>query len=151
MSEGGLWFEGLLVAINGSKEYTVDVDGEMMNVDADNIMRVTPWHCISVGDIVECLPEGSFNWFTGTVMAVDIPSKTYTVHLQGDDPDDVEAGVPESRIRKLSSHSTKAEVRWKAAFTAVRVTNSMGGPVGERDWSDGPHEFEDTDGGKEDC
>ncbi|CAM9922923.1 unnamed protein product [Ectocarpus sp. 4 AP-2014] len=160
----GMWFEGVLAAIHDESTFEVELCGDdedkeggvqHMTVGIDDVVRVMPWFCIEVGDMVECQLEGTMIWLRGTVVNVHLEQALYDVALEPfkDEQDDglgtngendVAGGgedcekkhgeaspntmyrVPESSIRKVVSGRQAAAKRWEKMYLASCLTSAMG-------------------------
>ncbi|CAN0186012.1 unnamed protein product [Scytosiphon promiscuus] len=150
----GMWFEGVLTAIHDEATFEVELSSDeeegveggspqRITVGIEDVVRVMPWFCIEVGDMVECQPEGVVGWIRGTVVNVVLDLAMYDVALEscldggedvrnvsgedadGENGDDTtrEQGeqvvehhvhrVPDCRIRKIVSGRQAASRRWK--------------------------------------
>eukprot|EP00904_Undaria_pinnatifida_P013490 jgi/Undpi1/9271/HiC_scaffold_26.g11729.m1 len=141
---GGMWFEGLLTAISDESTFTASIHGfpraflrssfgsgrvdltgkgnepgavDRLTVGIDDLVRVMPWFCIEVGDVVECHPKDMMGWVRGRVVRVLHSEALYDVAIDGggsvehggdgekhEGEVDMELGVAENAIRKVRSH-----------------------------------------------
>ncbi|CAM9704205.1 unnamed protein product [Ectocarpus sp. 12 AP-2014] len=157
----GMWFEGVLAAIHDESTFEVELCGDdededggvqHITVGIDDIVRVMPWFCIEVGDMVECQLEGTMIWLRGTVINVHLEQALYDVALEPECEDGQDDGletygendvagsgedcekkqgeaspnimyrVPESGIRKVVSGRQAAAKRWKKVIGQVQST-----------------------------
>ena len=58
---------------------------DRLTVGIDDIVRVMPWFCIEVGDVVECHPKDMMGWLRGKVVRVHHAEALYDVELDGGD------------------------------------------------------------------
>ncbi|CAM9317089.1 unnamed protein product [Ectocarpus sp. 12 AP-2014] len=165
----GMWFEGVLAAIHDESTFEVELCGDdedeeggvqHITVGIDDVVRVMPWFCIEVGDMVECQLEGTMIWLRGTVVNVNLEQALYDVALEpcedgqddgletcgendvassGEDCEKKQAEaspntmyrVPESSIRKVVSGRQAAAKRWKKMYLASCLTSAMGRLIGD--------------------
>ncbi|CBJ31077.1 hypothetical protein Esi_0232_0003 [Ectocarpus siliculosus] len=165
----GMWFEGVLTAIHDESTFEVELSGDdedeegcvqHITVGIDDVVRVMPWFCIEVGDMVECQLEGTMIWLRGTVVNIHLEQALYDVALESCEDgqadgretygeNDVAGGggdcekkqgeaspntmyrVPESSIRKVVSGRQAAAKRWKKMYLASCVTSAMGRLIGD--------------------
>eukprot|EP00752_Nemacystus_decipiens_P017806 g15964.t1 len=158
----GMWFEGVLTQIHDENTYEVEISGDdddgddeeggpqRLTVGINDLVRVMPWFCIEVGDMVECQPDGMMCWIRGTVVDIDLSQALYDVALESEDDDDdvpdeqaadresgggeetntnnggrheqSRARVPDSRIRKIISSRQAVAKRWKKVYLASHLT-----------------------------
>ncbi|CAM9643935.1 unnamed protein product [Pylaiella littoralis] len=166
----GMWFEGVLTAIHDETTFEVELTGDEQEEDAgsspqritvgiNDVLRVMPWFCIEVGDMVECQLEGTMAWARGTVVNVD--RALYDVALESEFVEDQWAGeeskagrieddgarddgggkeneeervlygIPDSRIRKIISGRQAAAKRWRKMYLASLLTSGLGRLINE--------------------
>ncbi|CAM9624939.1 unnamed protein product, partial [Ectocarpus fasciculatus] len=153
----GMWFEGVLTAIHDESTFEASLSGDddddeggvqHITVGIDDVVRVMPWFCIEVGDMVECQLEGTMIWLRGSVVNVHLGKALYDVALEPCEEEQDEGGedsekkqeeaspntmynVPESSIRKVISGRQAAAKRWKKVYLASCLTSAMGRLIGD--------------------
>lgn len=122
---GPIRYEGVVVDIDTQQELLrVDFGDTVESLPVEQCIKVLSWDHLEVGDKVQVRPEGLFQYFTGSVIKVNLDG---TYNVQYEDSEDVENNVQLSNIRKLATGRTMASRRWKAVIHAVRTTTALAG------------------------
>lgn len=115
--------EGIVVEKINSSVLLVDFGEKVAEVALSHCTLLLRGDEFETGDKVEARPSGSNLYFVGKVINVNCESKTMDVLMEGDDPTDIEYGVPYENARKLVSRRNMVVNRWKRAFMMVVAAN----------------------------
>ncbi len=121
--DGGMMFEGVVVNISGG---LVDVDfGDAVeSVRVENCSLVMSGLEFEVGDKVEYTPPHTLLHFLGTIIEINQELLIADVLMDGDDPDDVERGVPFDALRKVKTGRDLTE-KFKRGIKLVQTINKF--------------------------
>lgn len=114
--------EGIVIEKVNHSKVKVDFGEYIKECMLDNCVLIVRSDEFEVGDKVEARPKGSSLFFVGKVVKVHA-DKSIDVLMDGDDPDDVEYGIPAEEARKLMSRRSVVVNRWKRAFMLVVTAN----------------------------
>lgn len=128
-ANGQLTPEGLILAIIGGTTADIDFGDAIQQYPLESCTLVLSGLDYEVDDHVQVKPLGMALYFTGVVIAVHVNSAsgnvTMDVKMAGDDPDDIEYGVPPERVMKLNSGRLLARAHWMTLKNVMQVSNVL--------------------------
>lgn len=116
--------EGIIVERVTKSTIRVDFGNSTGDFDiyhCDLILRSDEYE---VGDVVKMSPSGGGLYFSGRVVNVN-EDGTLDIHMDGDDPDDIEHSVDLKNVIKVMTRRAMVISRWRAAAAAVIAANAM--------------------------
>lgn len=132
--DGPIRYEGVVVDIDVQQEtLKVDFGDTVESIPVERCIKVLSWDHVEVGDQVQVRLDGTFQYFPGRVVKVNLDG---TYKIQYEDSEDVEDSVKPSSIRKLATGRTMASRRWKAVIHAVRTTHALAGLIRKKTHSE---------------
>ena len=113
-----LFFEGVLVHVNGDGTFDVDFGDEV--VACRDIRKVKDWHALELGDEVKVKESDGCLSFVARITAINFETETYTVEYDGGE---MEENVDEARVQKtLSYRLSDAARRWNMLKNSVKIS-----------------------------
>ena len=131
--KGDKALEGILIAVHYQNDHVSVDDGvEVYEVPIKDVEVVLQGDTIEVNDQVEMRPEGAHVYYKGVVLSIDVNTGALDVRMDGDDPDDIEKGVPVNMARKIKTHRSLACMRWNKAHKGIQVPRTTSQPYTPR-------------------
>lgn len=120
--KGDTTVEGILIAVHYEDDHvSVDNGKEVHEVPINGVEVIVQGDAIEVNDQVEMRPEDSHVYYKGVVLSIDATTGALDVRMDGEDPDDIEKGVPLNMVRKIKTHRNMACMRWNKAHKGIQV------------------------------
>jgi hypothetical protein len=120
--KGDTTLEGILIAVHYEDDHISMDDGEEVHkVPINGIEVIVQGDAIEVNDQVEMRPEDTHVYYKGVVLSIDATTGALDVRMDGEDPDDIEKGVPLNMVRKIKTHRNLACMRWNKAHKGIQV------------------------------